>query len=144
MPLEPFTNDAEVERIVRLFHERRLPRPEWTHRAHLCVALWHLCSKDGAEVLDTLREGICAYNVASGVPNTETRGYHETLTRFWVRTAARFYETADKSLLLYVLSNRLYAAFGDADLPLRHWHRDALMSPPARRAWLEPDKEPLP
>ena len=35
--------DAEIEALVRSFEDRTLPRPEWTHHAHLTVALrWRI------------------------------------------------------------------------------------------------------
>ena len=37
-----------------------------------------------------LRAGNRAYNEAVGVPNSDTRGYHETVTRSYAWAAARF------------------------------------------------------
>src|SRR5262245_26470980 len=34
--------DDEIEALARSFEAATLPRPEWTHVAHLTVALWHL------------------------------------------------------------------------------------------------------
>jgi hypothetical protein len=35
-------------------------------------------------VLEEIRRGIIAYNAAVGTPNSDTRGYHETITAFYV------------------------------------------------------------
>ncbi len=92
-----------------------------------------------------MREGIRRYNVAAGGANTETGGYHETITRFYVWLmdhCVRSGKLAGGDLAERV--NRLYASYGARDLPLRHWTRERLMSVEARREWVEPDLLPLP
>ena len=37
----PYVELAEIERLVARFLDCSLPCPEWTHRAHLTVGLWH-------------------------------------------------------------------------------------------------------
>lgn len=32
----------EIKNIVRAFEDCTLPRSEWTHHAHLTIALWYL------------------------------------------------------------------------------------------------------
>ena len=75
----------ETDRIVREFIARTLPKNEWTHQAHLRVGLWHALQYPDAAALDLLRARISAYNEATGVANTAQSGYHETITRFYVR-----------------------------------------------------------
>ena len=80
----------------------RVPRllaakAEWTHHAHLRVGLWHLLHYPPGEALDRLRDGIRLYNLATGGANTDTSGYHESITRFYVWVIARFLATADRT-----------------------------------------------
>jgi hypothetical protein len=37
-----------------------------------------------------MRERVAAYNVAVGGPNTETGGYHETVTVLWIKILSGF------------------------------------------------------
>lgn len=74
-----------IELLVKRFQERTLPKDEWTHEAHLIVALWHLKKYNKAEATCLLRAGIINYNLVIGTPNTGNSGYHETITLFWIK-----------------------------------------------------------
>lgn len=133
-----------TERTVTGFRDLTLPKNEWTHEAHLRVGLWHLTRYSPAEALDRLRDGIRAYNQATGVANTYDSGYHETTTRFYVLIIADFLEMRDRTRDLDELANELIAVRGDKRLPFRHYSEDLLMSSSARRRWIEPDLRPVP
>jgi hypothetical protein len=135
---------VETDRIVRAFIARTLAKHEWTHQAHLRVGLWHALHFADAAALDLLRERICAYNEATGVANTDTGGYHETLTRFYLHVIRSFVSSADASLPIDDLARALIDQWGDRNLPLRHYSRERLFSVAARREWREPDLAPLP
>src|SRR5271170_7522939 len=77
MPL--FLSDAEIEHIGRALLGRSLPKVEWTHAAHFAAAVWLLRQPEIHADRDMPRM-IRAYNEAAGVPNTDTSGYHETIT----------------------------------------------------------------
>ena len=74
-----FSSDVEIERIGRGLLDRSLPKAEWTHAGHFAAAFWVLRrpNMDAARDLPGL---IRAYNEATGVHNTDTTGYHETIT----------------------------------------------------------------
>ena len=96
-----------------------------------------------AAALELLRARITAYNASVGTANTDTSGYHETITRFYVIVIDRFLATADRSLDLDALAQQLIAAHGDRRLPLQHYSESRLFSPVARRSWVEPDLRPI-
>jgi len=81
-----FTSDAELERIGRGLLDRSLPKIEWTHAAHFAVALWLLQQPEMQAERD-MPGLIRGYNEATGVPNTDTGGYHETITLGSLRAA---------------------------------------------------------
>lgn len=135
---------AQTERIARAFIARSLPKPEWTHEAHLRVGLWHVLHHPGVRALDLLRERITAYNEATGVINDASSGYHETITRFYIAVIQQFVETVDRARPIDELAQELIAYCGARDLPLRHYTSGRLFSPEARLGWVEPDLEPLP
>jgi hypothetical protein len=130
---------TETERIARGLIDRTLPKSEWTHHAHLRAGLWHVLQHGPATALDLLRERILAYNVSVGTLNTDTSGYHETMTRFYVVVIDRFLATEDRRADLDELANRLIAAHGDRRLPLQHYSEPRLFSIVARHSWVEPD-----
>jgi len=133
----------ETERVARALIDRTLPKPQWTHHAHLRAGLWHALHHTDAVALALLRERIRAYNEATGVANTETSGYHETITRFYVQLIRRFLDSVDAQRPADELATELIEFYGDRELPLRHYSRERLFSPAARLGWIEPDLRPL-
>jgi hypothetical protein len=138
-----FRTTEEIFSLVRRFGDCTLPRAEWTHAAHLTVALWFLLEFDWPEATERVRRGIRSYNAAHGIRPTPTGGYHETLTVFWLRVVRSFLEEGrNEGRALVSLANEL-AAEADSRLPLRHYTRERLFSPEARASWVEPDLKPL-
>jgi hypothetical protein len=139
----PYDTAEEVERVVARFGDCTLPHAEWTHRAHLTVALWYASHHPPAEALDLMRAGILRLNAAHGVPTTPTRGYHETITRFYMHTVGRYLEQEGRAGDWTDRVNLLVERYGSRDLPLRHYSEARLKSPEARAGWVEPDISPL-
>ena len=123
---------------------RSLPKAEWTHHAHLRAGLWHALHYPDDVALELLRERIRAYNEATGVANTASSGYHETITRFYLHVIRTYLRSVDSQRAIDELAQELIARYGDRDLQLRHYTRQRLFSPEARFSWLEPDLEELP
>jgi hypothetical protein len=128
-----------TERIALGMTACTLPKAEWTHHAHLRAGLWHVLSFGEEPALVLLRERITRYNASVGTANTDTSGYHETLTRFYVGLIASFVRGRDRSAPLDVLAAALIAEHGDRELPLRFYSRERLFSVEARHGWIEPD-----
>lgn len=140
-PSPSLTDDA-VRRLVGAFDAATLSQVEWTHAAHITVAT-ALLLRDPDQALDRLRAGIRRLNAAHGLVETPTRGYHETLTRFYAWAVAREVRAAPPGLGLGALALRAVEALTDRDTPWRHYSREHLMSPTARAGWVEPDLAPL-
>ena len=138
-----FICDAEIERIGRGLRDLTLPKAEWTHAAHFAAAFW-LLQQRGAEALCEMPALIRAYNEATGVANTDTGGYHETITVASLR-AARAWLAGRPDMKRYAALNELLASeFGRSDWLLEYWSAELLFSTLARREWVEPDRKRLP
>jgi hypothetical protein len=138
-----YRTTGEILALVRRFEDCTLPREEWTHAAHLTVALWHLLQFDWPEAVARVRARIKRYNAAHGIRTTPMGGYHETLTLFWLRAVRTFLEAErNEARALVHLANELTATH-DKGLPLSHYTRERLFSPEARANWVEPDLMPL-
>jgi hypothetical protein len=138
-----FRTTEEILSLVRRFDDCTLPREEWTHAAHLTVALWHILQYEWSEAVARVRLGIQRYNASHGIRTTPTGGYHETLTIFWMRRVRTFLETGrNEARSLVSLANEL-AASADRNLPLEYYTRERLFSSEARAAWVEPDLKSL-
>ncbi len=131
------------EDFIARFESQRWPLEDWNHREHVRLAYLYLrrCSFEDAAL--RMRVGIKAHNAAHGVADSQTSGYHETLTIAWLRlidAMLREYgpeESAD--------------AFCDAHPELLQkqvlrlfYSRERLMSLQAKKQFVEPDLAPLP
>ena len=139
-----FNSDDEIAAIGVGLLDLSLPKPRWTHAAHFAAALWLIsCRKD----LDASRDMpgfIRAYNEATGVANTDTEGYHETITQASLRAARNFLQQ-DPARTLSATCNALMASpLGKSDWLLVYWTRARLFSVEARRCWVDPDLKALP
>ena len=139
-----FNSDDEIAVIGAGLVDLSLPKSRWTHAAHFAAALWLIsCRKD----LDASRDMpgfIRAYNEATGVANTDTEGYHETITQASLRAARNFLQQ-DPARTLSATCNALMASpLGKSDWLLVYWTRARLFSVEARRCWVDPDLKALP
>lgn len=140
----PFNSDIEVIAIGQGMRDRTLPKLQWTHAAHFASALWLLACHPEIDLSTAMPALIRAYNETTGVANTDSNGYHETITLASIRAARAFLaERAGEPL--YVTCNELMQSpLGDTHWLLSYWSRPRLFSVEARRAWVEPDIQPLP
>jgi hypothetical protein len=139
-----YSSDDEIDRLLRAFEACTLPRSQWTHKAHLMVALWYLVRYSSSEAIQRIRSGIQRYNAAAGIVTTKNSGYHETLTLFWICLVSHYLEVKGSVDSLSRLANELIEALSDRSLPFSYYSRDRLMSLEARTHWIEPDLRPLP
>ena len=139
-----FTSDAEIAAIGQAFLARTLPKPAWTHAGHFAATLWLLAHRPGLDLPAEMPGLIRAYNLATGVVNTDTEGYHETITQASIRAARCFLRESPARPLFETVNALMASPLGDRDWPLAYWSRDKLFSVEARRGWAEPDLAPLP
>ena len=136
-----YKTDEEVNLLAKSFEERTLAKADWTHAAHLLVGLYYCYHHPLGVAKNLISDGIYWLNDAHGTPNTETSGYHETLTVFWLRTIANYLEKTGRDAGLAALANGLLATIDDSNLPLRYYSRERLFSTEARLNYVEPDLE---
>jgi hypothetical protein len=129
--------------LLARFEDCTLPREVWSHRAHLRVAYLYLRSHPFETALGKMRQGVQRYNAATGVPDKPHRGYHETLTQAWMRVVAstmKHHGVGKDSedfcnTQSHLLNRQLLRLF---------YTRHRIMSPEAKRTFVQPDITPLP
>jgi hypothetical protein len=145
MPITHFSTDAEIERIWDGLLDRALPKREWTHAAHFAAALWLLRWRGDLNAPAAMPELIRAYNEATGVPNTDSDGYHETITLASLRAARAMLALHWSEEPLSGIANALMASpLGRSDWVLTYWTRELLFSPRARREWVPSNLKAFP
>ncbi len=141
----PFSSDDEIAILTAGFLARTLPGKAWTNDAHWAVAFDLVMNHPGFDAPRDMPEAISAYNVASGIQNTGTSGYHETITQAALVMVRHALETGEPGRRTFEAVNELMASpTGKPDWLLAHWSRDVLMSAAARRSYVPPDLKPLP
>ena len=137
-----FTCDDEVRVLGEGLIARTVPKAMWTHAAHWAATLWMLTEKPEMLPERDMPGLIRAFNESVGGQNTDTAGYHETITQASIRAARRFLrERKEFCEPLYVRCNTLMETeLGDPEWLLGYWTRETLFSVEARRSWVEPDK----
>jgi hypothetical protein len=140
----PFASDNEIAAIGRGLVSRTLPKSAWTHAAHFAAAMWLLASFPELDCFHKMPDLIRVYNETTGVANTETSGYHETITLASLR-AARVFLAEDPFQPLFMACNALLSSpLGEANWLLAYWSRSRLFSVEARRIWVDPDLKVFP
>jgi hypothetical protein len=137
--------DEKIDRLAQGFCDRTLPKEEWTHAAHFATALWLMLRRPDIAPERDMPGMIARYNESVGGVNSDSSGYHETITQASLHMARRVLAGLPADVTpAQALAALMASELGDKDWPFAHWSRDRLMSVAARRAWVEPDLAPLP
>ncbi len=135
-----FSADAEIEHLGEGLLACTLPREAWTHEAHLAATTYLLLRRLDIHLDAELPSIIRRFNKSVGGVNSDTEGYHETITRSFLHGVRLFLERADTSEPLHLLVNELLISpMGRRDWPLRFYSRELLFSVEARRWHVPPD-----
>lgn len=133
----------EINFLIERFEAEKLPKAEWTHEAHLVVAVWY-CSKHSLEkALPIVRRNITNHNTSVGTPNTDTEGYHETITKFWLIIASEFLKTQSEPSIDVSCNSFINSVYAQSNFPLNFYSEQLLFSVKARHHWVEPDLREL-
>jgi hypothetical protein len=139
------SNVAPLDALAARFAVAAIPASEWTHQTHLTIGAWHVARFGALAAMDRLRAGIRRLNAAHGTIDSDTRGYHETITRAYVQLLGAFLRTRpDGEALDASIAALLASPLAARDVLTRHYSKTLLFSVDARRVWVEPDLEPLP
>ncbi|WP_164156245.1 hypothetical protein [Sandarakinorhabdus rubra] len=139
------TTDEDIARLALAMMDCTLPKAEWTHEGHFAAALWLLRHRPELAAPEAMRGLIMRYNEATATPNTDTGGYHHSITIASLRAAAwHLAAQAADAPLHAVLATLMGSAQGRSDWLLAYWRRETLFSVAARRDWVPPDLAPLP
>ena len=126
--------------LVAHFNNQTLLKEEWTHAAHLVTALWHILEYEDVErALCYLKPRIILRNYTVGTKNTDTGGYHETITVFWLQQVYAFVQrrpSRDFNVLVGELLNE--SLFFKKEFIFEFYSRETLRTPRARGIYVTP------
>ncbi|NWK97267.1 hypothetical protein DM806_16635 [Sphingobium lactosutens] len=137
--------DDDIDRLATGFLACALPKERWTHEAHFATALWLMLKRPDIRPERDMPNMIRRYNESVGGMNSDTSGYHETITQASLHMARRLIAgLPDGVRPAAALAALMASPLGDKDWPFTYWSRERLMSVEARRDWVAPDLMPLP
>jgi hypothetical protein len=131
----------DATKTVEQFEAATLPSWAWTHEAHLICAL-SLLSRFGIDNAPAeMKKCLFKYNEAVGKINSDTSGYHETVTFFWLqavweRLSVDGKIAFDQANLDALLSN---IDLANRNLFLKSYSEKLILSVEARRKYVKPD-----
>ena len=132
-----YKNLEEMTAIVESFERGTISRKNWRHAEHLTVALHYVSRHDFKTATTKMRAGIFNLLRAFEIDLSHEMPYHETLTVFWLRTVADFFDSKNDCSTIEIC-NELIEKF-DKDYPLRFYSRECLFSDCARFEFVEAD-----
>jgi hypothetical protein len=133
---------GEVAAFIAEFEALRLSKQQWTHHAHLTAGFWYLTTEPST-ALEIIRRNIRAHNESVGTPNTDTGGYHESITRLFLAGIAAHIAAHRDAPFEESLRLLLASELGQSGWPLTFYSRERLFSVAARRGWVEPDLQSM-
>ena len=144
-PVRHFLTDDAIAHVGEGLLARTLPRDEWTHEAHLAATTWLVLRHPEIDLNVELPGIISRYNESVGGVNSDSEGYHDTITKAYLGGIRLFLEEADTERPVHELVNELLMSpMGRRDWPMRFYSRDRLLSVPARRNFIPPDVAAMP
>ena len=130
--------------LIDAFEACTLPREQWTHQAHLLMGFWYLRTLPREEAAERIKGGLLRLIAAWGIVTTLERGYHETITQFYIHMIGRYVEATRQETDWEKLTTGLLQECGPKELPFRYYSKERLNSWEARTRWVEPDLCQLP
>jgi hypothetical protein len=135
--------EAEIDAFIAKFESCTLPKEQWTHGAHILTGACYVHELGREPALAKMRDCVRRYNESVGGKNTETSGYHETITVMWIRLLHELWqgrrpmERAAFAALALETFEPKKAVFRD------YYDFDVVGSTEARLRWVAPTLKPL-
>ena len=140
-----FPGDSVVRHIGEGLLACALRREEWTHEAHLAACLYLIAERPDIRPERDLPDLIRRFNLSVGGVNSDSEGYHETITQCFIRAVRLYLARTDPALpLVDKVNGLLCSEEGRRDWPLCFYDPKTLFSREARLGWVEPDLARLP
>jgi len=135
--------ELEIDAFLAAFEGGTLPKERWTHGAHLLTGACYVHGLGQAAAIDKMRMCVRRYNESVGGKNTDTSGYHETITVAWIKLLDGLLREAgsngtgamERAAFARLAVERFV---GDKEIFQRYYDFDLVGSVEARRSWVEP------
>lgn len=135
------TIDNRARTVAEGLKSCTLPYAKWTHEAHWLTAFVFTLEEE--EPLEAISKAIFRYNDQVGTPNSDTDGFHATITAASMAAAQALAAEANGTVS-DIVTDLMAGPLGSMHWLERHYSPETLWSLEARKAFIAPDREPLP
>lgn len=135
--------ETEIHAFLAAFEAGTLPKEEFTHAAHILTGACYVHQLGETAAIDHMRICIRHFNESVGGKNTDTSGYHETITIFWIKVLAALHGRNASLERAAFAALAVEAYKGRRDLFREFYDFDLVASTDARREWLPPTRRRL-
>ena len=135
--------EQELDAFLAAFEAGTLPKERFSHAGHLLAGACYVHRMEESAAIDHMRICVRRFNEAVGGRNTETSGYHETITRFWLEIVRAYIAALPAGLTPVDVTRRVVEEFAPKrDLFRDYYDFDVLKSREARAVWIPPNQSP--
>jgi len=131
--------EREIDEFLAAFEGCTLPKERWTHGAHLLTGACYVHGLGQAAALEKMRVCVRRYNESVGGQNTETSGYHETITVMWIRLLDGLLRELGEMERAAFAARAVERFVEQRDIFRRYYDFDVVKSTEARLRWVEPN-----
>lgn len=136
--------EEEIEAFLAAFEGCALPKERWTHGAHILAGACYVRELGREAAIEKMRLCVRRYNESVGGKNTETSGYHETITVMWLRLLDGLWRES-RPMERAAFAGLAVERFEGRKAVFREYYGfDVVGSTAARLGWVEPDLKDLP
>ena len=134
----------EAEKLVEAFENCTLDKSDWSHEAHLLAGM-KMCILYGENASTEMKKRIIRFNESVGTINSQSSGYHETITYYWIAILKAFCgENNIRTFDQYAIDTLLLAEnLAQRNSFLEYYSTDLIMSSEARLRLVPPDLKEL-
>ncbi len=111
--MNQYSNEHEIEEVVRGFENCTTAKEAFTHRQHLTVAVWYLCQLGDEQALENMRAGLLRFLGHHGVAQGK---YKEDLTVSWFKLVKNTIDEMDSSLGVLEITNNVLDRLSSSSL----------------------------
>lgn len=127
--------------LLKLFEQQAISNDDWSHDLHIRVACIYLNAYAFDVALDKVKVGIKKLNEVNKVPESQFRGFHETLTVGWLRLLHSKLKASQSDSSLDLIEE--FPELLESKLLSEYYSYEHLMSIEAKTKFVEPDLKSL-
>jgi hypothetical protein len=131
--------ELEIDAFIAAFEGCSLPKERWTHGAHLLTGACYVHGLGEAAALERMRVCVRRFNESVGGKNTETSGYHETITVGWIKLLGGLLREVGPMERAAFAALAMARFEGQRDIFKRYYDFDLVGSKDARLRWVAPN-----